>query len=127
MPVSSPFGMGGFLSAAATANIRQTMTLSADAPVSTEILVTDRMPHLFFWFNQTVGAPLATVRMQFSVRADPAGGNLDEWLDIQPPTLLVAGPNRFNFQIPAVKSRALVTRSPGVASTVEVVLGASAS
>jgi hypothetical protein len=117
--------------AAANANLRRTVTLAADVEAFTDQLNVTALPRIVYWLLQTVpaaGNPV-TVRLQFSVRGTTGGVNpVPEWLDIGAPIALVPGvPTLVDFAMPCASIRVGLQRSQGVASTVEVVLGAAAS
>ena len=129
MPFNTPSGTGGNLQVSAVASAAATLTLSADGLTSTVELTTLTLPRLYFWFQQTTPAALspATARMQYAVRAAAGVAGLN-WLDFEPQFLLVPGQATiYRRFMPAVKIRARIARVAGTATTVDYVLGASAT
>jgi hypothetical protein len=117
--------------AAANANLRRTITLADDAETFSDFLNVTALPRLVYWLNQTapaVGNPV-TVRLQFSVRGTTGGVTpVPEWLDIGATFVLVPGvPTLVDFAMPCSSIRVGLKRVQGVASTVDIVLGAAAS
>ncbi len=131
MPVNRPVSSGTAQMAAANANLRRTITLAADAEAFSDALNVTALPRIVYWLRQTVpavGNPV-TVRLQFSVRGTTGGVTpIPEWLDIGAPFALVPNvPTLVDFAMPCASIRVGLTRAQGVASTVEIVLGAAAS
>lgn len=126
MPVNRPTSSGFSQEAAAQATLRRTVVLANEGLTFTDELQVIGLPRLVFWLRQTVGAVPATAQLQFSVRM--IAGPTPEWLDTTAPFLLTVGvPMRFDFALPARAIRLGLTRAPGVATTVEVVLAGAAS
>lgn len=131
MPVNRPVSSGTAQMAAANANLRRTITLAADAETFSDALNVTALPRLVYWLRQTVpaaGNPV-TVRLQFSVRGTTGVPNpVPEFLDIGAPFALVPNVSTLvDFAMPCASIRVALTRAQGVASTVEIVLGAAAS
>lgn len=131
MPVNRPVSSGTAQMAAANANLRRTITLADDAETFSDALNVTALPRIVYWLNQTApaaGNPV-TVRLQFSVRGITGGVTpIPEWLDIGAPFVLVPGvPTLVDFAMPCASIRVGLKRVQGVASTVDIVLGAAAS
>lgn len=126
MPVNRPTSSGFSQEAAAQATLRRTVVLANDATSFTDELQVIGLPRLVFWLNQTTIVLPTAARLQFSVRM--VAGPSPEWLDLGAPFLLTPGvPVRFDMVQPARAIRVGLDRSPGLATTVEIVLAGAAS
>lgn len=128
MAAGGPYGFGGLGAYAhASVTMRQTLSLTADDETPSLDLLCARMSHCRGWVRQTspAAASPAMVRLQFSVGGQV--NNVDEWLDFEPNVILAPNiPRIGSFDFPAVKIRYMCTRVAGVATTLEIVLGAFA-
>lgn len=126
MPVNRPASSGFSQEAAAQANLRRSIVLSADAQAFTDELAVVGLPRLVFWLFQTTAGNPATAVLQFNVRM--IAGPTPEWLDIGAAFLLTPGvPQRIDVVMPCRAIRVGLTRVAGIATNVEVVLGGAAS
>lgn len=126
MPVNRPTSSGFSQEAAAQATLRRSVTLANDAVSFTDELQVIGLPRLVFWLNQTTIVLPATAQLQFSVRM--VAGPTPEWLDLGAPFLLTPGvPMHFDMVQPARAIRLGLTRAPGLATVVEIVLAGAAS
>lgn len=128
MAAGGPYGFGGLGAYAhASVTLRQTLSLTSDDETATLELLVARMSHCRGWVRQTVPAAAnpAMVRLQFSVGGQV--NNVDEWLDFESNVMLAPNiPRIGSFDFPAVKIRYVCTRAAGVATTLEIALGAFA-
>jgi hypothetical protein len=125
MPVAQSYGAGGPRIAVATANRRQDMTAGA-VTIYTDELLSAGMPRFSIWALAGAGDPV-TLQPQFSIRADPAPGGQDEWLNFGPQLPLLAGVVTVaNLIWPATKFRVAVTGGANAAS-VAIALGCDAA
>lgn len=129
MPVVRPLMLGGTASITPPCNMRRTIVLSADGAVATSPLLVEGLPNLFLWANQTTAGAVATMQWQWSARAATAVIQpTDDWQPVYPSavTVLVAGgasPVFYERGMSAKRVRLLLTRAPGIATTVEVFYG----
>lgn len=132
MPLVRPYALGGASAISPPCNLRRRIVLAADAAVTTTPLLVEGLPHLFLWASQTTVAAVATMEWQWSARSitDPAIGAtvpIDDWQLLFPAatTVLVASApvyyERAAFSAKRIRLR--LTRSPGIATTVEVYYG----
>lgn len=125
MPVAQSYGAGGPRIAVATANRRQNLTAGA-VQIFTDELLCAGMPRLSIWALAGAGDPV-TIQPQFSIRANPAPGGQDEWLNLGPQIALVAGVVTVtNLIWPATKFRLAVTGGANAAS-VAIAIGCDAA
>jgi len=126
VPVNRPTSSGLTQEASAAANLRRTVSLTADAQAFTDELPVVGLPRLIYWIFQTTAGNPATAVLQFNVRM--IAGPTPEWLNIGPPFLLTPGvPQRIDVVMPCRAIRLALTRAAGIATSVEVVLGGAAS
>ena len=126
MPVNRPTSSGFSQEAAASTNLRRTVSLAADAQSFTDELPVVGLPRLVFWIQQTTLGNPATAVLQFNVRM--IAGPAPEWLDLGAPFLLTPGvAQRIDVVMPCRAIRLGLTRVAGVATSVEVVLGGAAA
>lgn len=128
MPVVRPLMLGGTASITPPCNMRRTIVLSADGAVATSPLLVEGLPNLFLWARQTTAGALATMEWQWSARAATAVIQpTDDWQPVFPATstpLAAANANVFYERgMSAKRVRLLLTRAPGIATTVEVFYG----
>lgn len=127
MPIARPYGNGSTAATSPPCNLRRTIILADDAPVSLTPLLVEGLPNLFLWAWQTVGGVAGTMLWEWTARVSPLPGGGDDWLPLLPATstpLVVAAPVYYN--IPAFSAKRIrlrLTRSPGVATTVEIFYG----
>lgn len=131
MPIVRTKSGGDLANAAAVLSLRRNFVLAADATVSSDALSTQGLPRINFYANQTVGAAGAQLRLQFMPRMITGGATPDpEWLLLQAPIVLTPGgvtPTRVEIGFAVAAIRIQLTRSPGVATTVQVYLSAAGS
>ena len=129
MPLERPLGVGSSASASAVATFRRVFILAADPAVNTPGLLVYGLPALTFYIQQTVGALGATVIPQFAVRSLTGALVPDpEWLPLAAPFIINPGitiPTLVQYTMPARRIRLVVQRSPGVATTLTVVMAGS--
>lgn len=129
MPISRSPGSGADTVASAFLSFREDFVLTADPELFSDMLLTEAMPTLVYWCEQTVGAVGATIRPQFAPRLTTGIGNpVPEWLDAVPPQVLVPGVVTPIVVIrPSKWMRIGMQRSPGVATTIRVYMASSAA
>ena len=125
MPIARPYGNGSTAATSPPCNLRRTITLADDNTFATTPLLVEGLPNLFLWAWQTSGNVAGTMLWQWSARATT--GPLDEWLPLLPATstpLVVSTPVYYNVpSFSAKRIRLQLTRSLGVATTVEIFYG----
>lgn len=131
MPIVRTKSSGDVANAAAVLSLRRDFVLAADATVNSDPLATQGLPRINFWLNQTAGAVGAQVRLNFMPRMVTGGVTPDpEWLLLQPAFVLAPGgltPTRVEIGFAVSAIRVQLTRSPGVAATIQLFMSAAGS
>ncbi len=132
MPIVRPYGAGGVAISSPPVNLRRTISLTADAQVSTTPLLVEGLPHLFLWVNQTNAlANPAVLVAQWSARSVTGVGTpTDDWQTLFTAAASVIVPGTLLYLdrvLSAKRYRLQFTRVAGIATTIEVFYGGTAT